>query len=209
MSKKEKKRIEDEFDQIKSDKSNMKVELSNKLARLEDLPDFGHLEIYDYNGDLDDCMTNAIDILESLIDLYLGDVPQLKDHPYIQNKMKEDAKIYAESLFLSKMARKNLLVQLKQVDNGDNSARMHEVINQTFGQIRENSKFSSTQKSELEKFYKNLRKDLGLDDEISTPNVQKAKEVENREKNENKEKIIDNRSLNDMIKKAMTKKDGK
>jgi hypothetical protein len=27
--------------------------------------------------------------------------------------------------------------QLRQVDNGDNSARMHEVVNQTIGQIRE------------------------------------------------------------------------
>jgi hypothetical protein len=31
--------------------------------------------------------------------------------------------------------------QLRQVDNGDNSARMHEVVNQTIGQIRENGKF--------------------------------------------------------------------
>jgi phytoene/squalene synthetase len=37
--------------------------------------------------------------------------------------------------------------QLRQVDNGDNSARMHEVVNQTIGQIRE---WYSDQRSELE-----------------------------------------------------------
>jgi hypothetical protein len=38
------------------------------------------------------------------------------------------------------MTRKNFMSQLRQVDNGDNS-RMHEVVNQTIGQIRENGKF--------------------------------------------------------------------
>jgi hypothetical protein len=37
---------------------------------------------------------------------------------------------------------------------------MHEVVNQTIGQIRENGKFLSNQRSELEKFYKTLRSDM-------------------------------------------------
>jgi hypothetical protein len=49
------------------------------------------------------------------------------------------------------MTRKNFMSQLRQVDNGDNSARMHEVVNQTIGQIRD-GKFLSNQRSELEKF---------------------------------------------------------
>jgi hypothetical protein len=117
-----------------------------------------------------------MEVLESLVDLYLSDVPQLKEHPYIKNKLRDDALVYAETIFLSKMTRKNFLSQLRQVDNGDNSARMHEVVNQTIGQIRENSKFSSTQRTELEKFYKGLRKDLGLN-EIESPDVQKAIEI--------------------------------
>jgi hypothetical protein len=56
------------------------------------------------------------------------------------------------------MTRKNFMSQLRQVD-GDNSARMHEVVNQTIGQIRENGKLSN-QRSELEKFYKTLRSDM-------------------------------------------------
>jgi hypothetical protein len=60
------------------------------------------------------------------------------------------------------MTRKNFMSQLRQVDNGDNSARMHEVVNQTIGQIRENGKSLSNQRSELEKFYKTLRSDMGI-----------------------------------------------
>jgi site-specific recombinase XerD len=69
--------------------------------------------------------------------------------------------VYAEGLFLARMTRKSFLGQMRQVDNGDNSARMHEVVNQTIGQIRENAKFLSGQRTELEKFYKTLRKDMG------------------------------------------------
>ena len=126
-------------------------------------------------------------------------------------KMREDAMVYAESIFLSKMTRKNFLSQLRQVDNGDNSARMHEVVNQTIGQIRENSKFSSTQRTELEKFYKTLRKDIGLN-EIESPEVQAAVDSSNENiiKNDTDDgHVIDNRKLNEMIKAAMISKEKK
>ena len=114
--------------------------------------------------------------------------------------MKEDAMVYAEAIFLTKMTRKNLLTQMRQVDNGDNSARMHEVVNQTVGQIRENAKFLSGQKSELEKFYKTLRKDLGYS-EIE----QEALPIESETKSPEGE-VTTNRELNEMIKQAMLNK---
>jgi hypothetical protein len=141
-----------------------------------------------------------MDVLEPLVDLYLGDVPKLKEHPYIKSKMKEDAMVYAEAIFLTKMTRKNLLTQMRQVDNGDNSARMHEVVNQTVGQIRENAKFLSGQKTELEKFYKTLRKDLGYN-EIE----QEALPIESENKSPEGE-VTTNRELNEMIKQAMLNK---
>jgi acetoacetate decarboxylase len=107
--------------------------------------------------------------------------------------MREDAAIYAETIFLQRMTRKNFLTQLRQVDNGDNSARMHEVVNQTITQIRENSKFSSTQRTELEKFYKEIRKDLGLNE--ITPEVP----VVAGETGEEDLKVMDTRNLNDLI----------
>jgi hypothetical protein len=146
-----------------------------------------------------------LDVLESLVDLYLSDVPQLKEHPYIRNKMREDASVYAEAVFLVKMTRKNFLSQLRQVDNSDNSARMHEVINQTIGQIRENAKFVSNQRTELEKFYKNLRKDMGYN-EIENPEIKKAEELKQEEQTGEEGAIMDNRKLNEMIKNAMTQK---
>lgn len=198
---KERNRIQDEFDEIQSESGEF--DLSKHLARPEDLPDLGEIEIYDYDADLTVASQQSMDVLESLVDLYLGDVPQLKQHPYIKNKMKEDATVYAEGIFLTKMTRKNFLSQLRQVDNGDNSARMHEVVNQTIGQIRENAKFLSGQKTELEKFYKTLRKDLGYN-EIEP---ESTKVIEGEDVVDDGGEITDNRKLNEMIKNAMLNRD--
>jgi hypothetical protein len=200
-SEQERNRLKDEFDQIQSEGGEF--DISKHLAKPEDLPDLGEIEIYDYDADLTVASQQSMNVLESLVDLYLGDVPQLKEHPYIKNKMKEDAVVYAEGIFLTKMTRKNFLSQLRQVDNGDNSARMHEVVNQTIGQIRENAKFLSGQKTELEKFYKTLRKDLGYN-EIEP---ESTKTVDGDDNVSDDGEITDNRKLNEMIKNAMLSKD--
>lgn len=200
---KEKNRLQDEFNQIQSE--NTDFDFSKHLAKPEDLPDLGEIEIYDYDADLSVSSQQSMEVLESLVDLYLSDVPQLKEHPYIKNKMKEDAIVYAEAIFLAKMTRKNFLNQMRQVDNGDNSARMHEVVNQTIGQIRENAKFLSGQRTELEKFYKTLRADLGLE-ELESPDVAKSNNTE-EDTTDNSGIVTDNRKLNEMIKNAMVNKE--
>lgn len=202
----ERNRLQDEFDQIQSE--NSEFDISKHLAKPEDLPDLGEIQIYDYDSDMTVSNQQSMGVLESLVDLYLSDVPQLKEHPYIKNKMKEDAQVYAEAIFLTKMTRKNFLNQLRQVDNGDNSARMHEVVNQTIGQIRENAKFLSNQRTDLEKFYKTLRTDLGLNN-IENPEVIKAQNNTIEENTSEQGEIMDNRKLNDLIKNAMINKENK
>jgi len=202
MNKKEQKinELQDEFDRIQN--QNKDLDVSKYLATKDDLPDLGEIQIYDYDSDIQDAQGQASEILESLVDLYLGDSP-VSQHQYIRNKMKEDAMVYAETLFLQKMTRKNFLTQLRQVDNGDNSARMHEVVNQSISQIRDNTKFATTQRTELEKFYKEIRKDLGLNEmsERTEPLTEGEEEkVENGQ-------IADSRSLNEMIDKYLKNKD--
>jgi len=201
-SQEERNRLQDEFEQIQSEGGEF--DISKHLARPEDLPDLGEIEIYDYDTDLTVASQQSMDVLESLVDLYLSDIPQLKEHPYIKNKMKEDAMVYAEGIFLQKMTRKNFLSQLRQVDNGDNSARMHEVVNQTIGQMRENSKFLMSQRTDFEKFWKTLRKDMGYN-EIENPEMKASEELAEQTSNEGV--ITNNRDLNELIKKAMMNKD--
>lgn len=194
-SEKEHNRINDEFDMIQEE--NREFDISSHLAKIDDLPDLGQIELYDYDSDLTVVTQKGMEVIESLVDLYLSDFGDLKKHPYIRNKVREDAMVYAETLFLQKMTRKNFLTQMRQVDNGDNSARMHEVINQTIREIRENSKFSSSQRTELEQYYKTFREDLG---EVSQSMKSEA------DANNEDGQIVDSKKLNDLITEAMKKK---
>ena len=194
-SEKEHNRINDEFDMIQEE--NRDFDIAGHLAKVDDLPDLGQIELYDYDSDLTVVAQKGMEVIESLVDLYLSEFGDLKTHPYIRNKVREDAMVYAETLFLSKMTRKNFLTQMRQVDNGDNSARMHEVINQTIREVRENSKFSSSQRTELEEYYKKFREDLG--------EVAAAMKI-NNPKEDKDGQIVDNKKLNDLISEAMKKK---
>ena len=199
MSKKEEKinELHNEFNRIQEE--NKDLDVAKYLAKKEDLPDLGEIQIYDYDADLDDSQKLATEVMKSLVNLYLGDNPGIAHHDYVMKKMEDDAQVYADTLFLQRMTRKNLLTQLRQVDNGDGSTRMHEVINQSFGQMRDNIKFSQSQKTELEKFYKEMRRDLGLN-EISESMEQKNIEQQTEGGEEKEEgKIVDSRSLNNMI----------
>lgn len=193
---KERERLQDEFNQIQSEGSTF--DISKHLALPGDLPNLGEIDIYDYDSDLLVSSESSMVVLEELVDLFLNDVPALKEHPYIKTKMREDAMVYAEAVFLTKMTRKTLLSQMRQIDNGDNSARMYEIVNQTFAQIRENAKFLSNQKTQLEKFYKNLRKDMGYS-EIENHDIREESSQDSDDL------VTDNRRLNDMIKNALQK----
>jgi len=197
---KEKNRLTDEFDLIQEE--NKEFDISQHLATIDDLPDLGQIELYDYDADLTMVTQKGMEVLESLVDLYLGEFPELKHNAYIRNKMKEDAMVYAETLFLQKMTRKNFLSQLRQVDNGDNSARMHEVINQTIREVRENSKFASTMRSDLEKFYKDFRGDLM---EVADKMKQSNPETPSIGSDDDGQ-VVDSKKLNDMINEALLKK---
>jgi hypothetical protein len=196
MSKKEEKinSLQEEFNRIQEDHKDL--DITQHLAiRDVDLPDLGEIQIYDYDSDIDQAKKVADEVLESMVDLYLGDNPEVKNHKYITNKMKEYAQVYADTLLLQNLTKKNLLTQLRQVDSGDTSARMHEVINQSFSQIRDNIKFSQSQSAEFEKYWKEMRRDLGLNE------ISESMEQKNFEQSEEKPdgKIVDSRSLNDLV----------
>jgi len=187
---KKKEDLQDEFDRIQE--QNTDFDISGYLATNDDLPGFGAIEVYDYNNDISDVKVEGDEYIKDLVDFYLGDSEAVVNHPYIKRKMQEDARIYADTLFLERMSKKVLLQQLKQVDNGDNSARMYEVINQTFREIRENNREGRSSRSEIEKLYKEVRKDMGLND-IADQNSS------NIPADENLGKIIDTKDLNNQI----------
>jgi hypothetical protein len=200
MSKNEEKQneLQSEFDNIQN---NSHFNPSNNLVKTEDMPDFGELEIYNYNNDLTEVGQEAIEIMDHLVDLYLGDAPKITQHPYILRKKMEDARVYARSLFLERMSEKLLIHQFKQVDQGDNSARMHEVINQTMREMREINTDGRKSRTEIESLYKQMRDDFGLNnlaDSTQTNEVKPEPEAGS--------KVMDAKDLNDVIDKYIQQK---
>jgi thiamine kinase-like enzyme len=202
MNKKEQKlnTLQEEFSRIQDE--NKDLDITKYLAKKEDLPDLGEIQIYDYDKDLVESVDSAEEVLDALFDLYFGDIPGIEENNYLMKKVKEDAQVYAETIFLQRMTRKNFLTQLKQVDNGDSSARMHEVVNQSISQIRDNIKFAQSQRTELEKYYRDMRKDY----DRMMENIKQVK-IEQGLESKTDGKIVDARSLNDMIEKMLKNKD--
>lgn len=193
----EKRRIDDEFDMITGSTKSLDVE--QYIMKPEELSDFGPMEEYDYLNDIESTKEQAKPILEDLVSLY---VPEIKDHPYLIRKINEDARIYSKSLFLEKMVERLFIKQMKQVDNGDSSARIFEVINQTIKEIRETNKDGRTARTEIEKIYKEMRKDLGLN-ELSASSEFKE------ESTESTGRIIDTSELNNRLEELLKNKDEK
>lgn len=185
-----KNKLEEEFDQLQQNHKNTKMD-KYLVDPEEDLPGFGELEVYNYDNDQAEVTKISEDVIENLVDLYLGDAPDVKSHPYIKEKAKQDMYDYADARFLSKMSKKLLLQNLRQIDNGDSSARMYEVATKLMGEIREINKDSRTSRSEIEEFYKGIRVDLGLN-ELSSNN--KSKDDENEDGS-----IINTADLNNQI----------
>jgi hypothetical protein len=185
--------LKEEYEKIQQSMGALNIS-SHLAAHEEYLPELGDIEIYDYDIDTTETSEKAHEIVTSLVDLFLGDNEAIKKHPYIQNKLKEDAEVYAETLFLKKMTKKNLLTQMRQIDNGDNSSRMHEVVNNSFNQMRENIKFSTTQRTSLESFYKGIRSDLGLNEMSESPQADTDDDTEDKKSN-----VMDNRKMNEMM----------
>lgn len=208
----ESKRLMDQVNEIMAENDDS-YDFSSNLASLDDTQDINDLVLYDYEDDMRKSRDLSDEVLRTLVDLYLNEVPALKEHPYIKNKMKEDAIVYADSIFLSKLTKKNFITQLEQIDQGDASARMHEVVNQTIGQIRENTKFLANQRTDLEKFYKALRNDFiesietSQNSSYTSTKNNPVGETEGDEPTQDEGMITDNRSLNDMINQVLLKKE--
>lgn len=186
--------LDDEFDQIKNLHSN-KVDISKYMVNSdEDMPGFGEIELYDYTSDITKSKNVGEKLLSDLVDLYLGDAPEIKEHPYIQSRMNEDAEYYSQMKVIQKLSEKLLLQQMRQIDAGDVAPRMYEITSKHIGEIRENIKDGRKARLEIEDMYKKMRVDLGLNE-----NMTNQYEVEGDIDGEEEVNIIDASKLNDTI----------
>lgn len=190
-----KKDIDDEFESIKSMHQTLSSNIDNYLINNEDeLSNFGNIQIYDYEKDIEKSQVEASDLIEKMANLYLKDAPEVLNHPYIKKKMEEDTKYYSSTQLLQKMSEKLLLQQMRQIDQGENAPKNYEVANATVAQLRENIKDGRHARTEIEKLYRDLRKEMGLND-LAQTNSNSSVIDNNKEDGQ----IIDTTKLNEQI----------
>lgn len=184
--------LDDEFDQIKKQHQG-KIDITKYMVdNDEDMPGFGEIELYDYSSDIEKSKEVGQQLLSDLVDLYLNDVPDVKDHPYIKSRMREDAEYYSQMKVIQKLSEKLLLQQMRQIDAGDVAPRMYEITSKLIGEMRENIKDGRKAKLEIEDMYKKMRLDLGLNETVSNNDY----EVEGNDEEVN---IVNPSKLNDTI----------
>ena len=83
MSKKEEKinSLQEEFSRIQDE--NKDLDVSKYLAKREDLPDLGEIQIYDYDKDSDESIESAEEVLDALFELYFGDIEGIAQNKYL------------------------------------------------------------------------------------------------------------------------------
>lgn len=204
-----KSKLDKELEGIFQTESDLPIE--QMMVKGEDLPGFGNTPIYDYEKDVDESIDKAKGIITSLADLYLGDSKKAIEHPYIKNKIEEDAAIYAESIYLNKWSRRLIIKLMEQIDSGDAGARMYEVYNQLLKQMADSNKDNRTSKTEIEKFYRDLRIDLGLNDELGAMGGKGGDDSDDETEGSGgeKKKIFNAMDLNDEIDEMLRGRDAK
>ena len=61
--------LQEEFNKIQSE--NKDFDANMYIAKLEDLPELGDIQIYDYDKDIEEVKDRATNVLDSLVDLVL------------------------------------------------------------------------------------------------------------------------------------------
>jgi len=183
----------------------------NLLATSDDLINTEDVIEHDYYQDLNEALTESNDVIDSMARLYLNDNENIVNHPYLKEKRKHDAINHADMTFLQKMAKKAIIKQLQQMDQGDLTPRHFETFYNGLKEIRENIKQATSTQATMENFYKTIREDLGITGNIGGNATNNDVNVENEEENTTLDlNSMNPQDLNEVLRKIKeTQKDKK
>ena len=190
-NKEEKDSLSKELKEIRNLHSKENIDPTQYLVDSEkDMPEFGSVCLYDYDADKEKTKQEAREIINSLVDLYLGDAPDIIEHEYLKKRMEEDAEYYGQMKFLQIISERALISQVKLIDNGEFNPRLMESLTKQQIEYRNNAQDGRKARSEIEQLYKSLRKDLNLSE---TAGVKRDENIEDEEEGF----IINNAKMNE------------
>ncbi len=173
MNKEERKNKENELDYLYNSSMEFTSTPLLKDELLADLNDFvdDKNEIiidHDYEEDRSVLLAESLDRINKMTSMYLENSDEIINHPYIQEKIIDDASDLADIKFVQKITRMALVTQIKQIDRGDKSPKHFDTLYCGMREVRENIKQSSTTISNMESFYRTIRTDLGLSEKVES-----------------------------------------
>lgn len=189
MNKEEKKNKENELDHLynQSISEGGNIESDGLMADFEDFSDEEYEE-HDYDGEMEGIFNESKEVVGNMSALYLDDNEELLDNNYIKKKIENDASNLSDIKFLQNITKTAIVKQMKQIEQGDVTPRHFETLYGGMKEMRENIKQSTTTINTMEGFYKQLRDDLGLKENIGSD-----LEIE---EGENSNNVFDQKSLN-------------
>jgi hypothetical protein len=190
MNKEEKKNKENELDHLynQSLSEGGNIESEGLMADFEDFTDETYDE-HDYDGEMEEIYSDSKEVVGNMSALYLDDNEELLDNSYIKKKIENDAENLSDIKFLQNITKTAIVKQMKQIEQGDVTPRHFETLYGGMKEMRENIKQSTTTINTMEGFYKQLRDDLGLKDNIGS-------DLEIEEGSAENNNVIDQKSLN-------------
>lgn len=202
MDQKDRNKIKSEFDAIELDIAEKIDQLNPEelFAAEGELPALSdcNVEQLDYTKQITKLNTDATNIVNNLAELYLGD-ENLLENSYIKDKRRKDAEYYGKLEFLVETSQKTLINVMREIDMGNAHPKMFEVQSMLQKEMRDNIKLSSSSLSNIESFYKSIRKDLGMS---TSPSVTPAKEVTDETTH------VDMKEFNQQLEDMMNNPDG-
>ena len=189
MNKEEKKNKENELDHLynQSLTEGGNIESDGLMADFDDFSDEEYEE-HDYDAEMEGIYNESKEVVGNMSALYLDDNEELLDNNYIKKKIENDAENLSDIKFLQNITKTAIVKQMKQIEQGDVTPRHFETLYGGMKEMRENIKQSTTTINTMEGFYKQLRDDLGLKENIGAD-----LEIEEGESNNN---VFDQKSLN-------------
>jgi hypothetical protein len=197
MSEEEKKQLEEKLNFLYNESVSEGNDLDNPQGLIANPEIFGiNLEDnqMDYQEEMKKSFTESKNVLENMATMYLENETLLKNS-YIRNKILNDAQNLSDMAFLQKISKRVIIKQLEQIEMGEATPRHYETLAMMMRENRENIRQSTVTVSTMEDFYRKIRNDMGMENQILPEGTENKSEITTtNDLNSKLEEIIRNRN---------------
>jgi hypothetical protein len=150
---KKKKDLMDDYELVIN---SVKTDPKEFFPTADDIPGLGdNVQVYDYESDLEKYIGKSRSMIVEVVKMHLGE--DALNNQLVIDKMEEDIEGYAYLKFMVEQSKRLYVSGMTKLDNGDDSARMIEVVGNLQKDMRDNIKSLSIKFKEIETNYRSMK----------------------------------------------------